>query len=153
FFTALEMKTGASDPEQGAAQPVADEPAPAGELGAWQGMLLGMLQEECEEAQAEWHTYSKQHVDVTPALRGSLCAPRPEDRLLPREQALVDGLLIRKYRVLLEMQRERRRAEAEEGEAEWDAASLGLIEPEGGPGPGPESGPAALPGDGGKVDA
>ncbi len=82
-------------------------------------------------------------------------APGPEDRLLLREQALVDGLLVRKYKVLLEMQRERRRAEAEEGEVEWDSASLGLIEaePEGGPGADPACGigPAALPEDGGKV--
>jgi hypothetical protein len=46
---------------------------------------------------------------ITPALRGSLYAPAPEDRSLLGEQALVDGLLVRKYKMLLEMQRERRR--------------------------------------------
>jgi len=80
--------------------------------------------------------------------------PIEEDRPLLREQALVDGLLVRKYKMLLEMQRERRRAEAEEGEVEWDLASLGLgrPEPEGGPDAGPELGPAALLEDDGKVD-
>ena len=77
----------------------------------------------------------KQHVEITPALRGSLYAPGPADRPLLREQALVDGLLVRKYTVLMKMQRERRRAEAEEGEVEWDSASLGLIDPACGTGP------------------
>jgi hypothetical protein len=97
----------------------------------------------------------KQHMEITPALRGSLYAPAPEDQPLLREQALVDGLLVRKYKMLLEMERERRRAKAEEGEVEWDLASLGLgrPEPEGGPDAGPELGPAALPLDGGEVDA
>ncbi len=135
FFKALEVETGASDSEQRPGQAGAKEPTPASELREWRRMLLGMLNEESEEVREEWHNYSKQHVEITPALRGSLYAPGPEDRLLLREQALVDGLLVRKYKVLLEMQRERRRAEAEEGEVEWDSASLGLIEVEleGGP--------------------
>jgi hypothetical protein len=80
--------------------------------------------------------------------------PIEEDRPLLREQALVDGLLVRKYKVLLEMQRERRRAKAEEGEVEWDFASLGLggPEPEGGLASRPKLRPAALPEDDGKID-
>jgi hypothetical protein len=67
-----------------------------------------MLNEESEEVEDERQNYSK-HVEITPPPRGSLCAPGPEDRSLLREQALVDGLLVRKYKVLLYMQRERRR--------------------------------------------
>jgi hypothetical protein len=153
FFKALELETGASDSEQGPEQAGAKEPTPATELLQWRRMLLGMLNEESEEVQEEWHNYSKQHLEITPALRGSLYAPAPEDRPLLGEQALVDGLLVRKYKMLVEMQRERRRTEAEEGEVEWDLASLDLHEPEpeGGPAGGPELGPATLPEDDGKV--
>jgi hypothetical protein len=160
FFKTLEEQ-GASDSEQGAEQAEGQEPLPASKLREWRRTLLELLNEESEEAGEQWHNYMKQHVEITPALRGSLYAPAPEDQALLREQALVDGLLVRKYKVLMEMQRERRRAEREEGEVEWDAASSGLIEPEpeGGPaaepdaGPAaePEAGPAPLPEDGGKV--
>ena len=130
FFRRLEEGAGASHSQQGTVPPDAEDSALAKELLDLRRMLLGLLKEELEEAQEEWHIYAKQHVEITPALRGALYAPGPEDRPLLREQALVDGLLVRKYRLFIEMQRERRRVEAEEGEVEWDWASLGLMEGE-----------------------
>jgi len=126
FFKALEVETGASDGHEGSAE--APDRTPDSELRGWRRMLVDMLNEECEEVREEWCQYSKLHVEITPALRASLYAPGPEDRPLLREQALVDGLLVRRYKLLLEMQRARRRAEAEEGEVEW--ASTDLMEPE-----------------------
>ena len=141
FFVTLKSQTDASDSE---------EATPASELREWRRMLLDMLEEEYKEVQEEWYNYSRLHVDITPALRASLYAPGPEDRPLLREQALVDGLLIRKCKLLLEMQRERRRAEAEEGEVDWDWTSVGLSKPQpnGGPGAEPEGGPATSSEDG-----
>ena len=152
LFEQLELETGAAGAEAGETE----GPAAASRLSERQQRLLEMLSEESEDGGEEWHNYSKQRVEITPALRGSLYAPGPEDWPLLREQALVDGLLVRKFKLLLEMQRERRRAAAEEGEVEWDLSSVKLKEPqpEGGgssraPDPAGGSGaPTAAPGGG-----
>jgi hypothetical protein len=130
FFEQLELGTAAAGTEPDPSAAETEDPTPASELRERQRALLKMLNEEYEEVGEDWHNYSMQHVEITPALRGSLYAPGPEDWPLLREQALVDGLLVRKYKLLLEMQRERRRATAEEGELEWDLSSLNLKEPE-----------------------
>jgi hypothetical protein len=155
LFEQLELETGAAGAEAGETE----GPAAASMLSERQQRLLEMLSEESEDGGEEWHNYSKQQVEITPALRGSLYAPGPEDWPLLREQALVDGLLVRKFKLLLEMQRERRRAAAEEGEVEWDLSSVKLKEPqpEGGGssrapdpagGSGAQAAPAAAPGGG-----
>jgi len=155
LFEQLELETGAAGAEAGETE----GPAAASRLSERQQRLLEMLSEESEDGGEEWHNYSKQRVEITPALRGSLYAPGPEDWPLLREQALVDGLLVRKFKLLLEMQRERRRAAAEEGEVEWDLSSVKLKEPqpEGGGssrapdpagGSGAQAAPTAVPGGG-----
>ena len=140
FFEQLELGAAAAGAEPNPSAAETGDPTPASEFRERQRALLEMLNEEYEEVGEHWHNYSMQHVEITPALRGSLYAPGPEDWPLLREQALVDGLLVRKYKLLLEMQRARRRAAAEEGEVEWDFSSLDLKEPE------PEGGVSPAPG-------
>jgi hypothetical protein len=91
FFSRLDAEADTSDSEEGSEQTGAEQPATPKELREWRRLLVDMLNEESEEVQEEWHNYSKLHVEITPALRGSLYAPAPEDRLLLREQALVDA--------------------------------------------------------------
>jgi len=93
-------------------------------------VLLAAIELETQEVAAEYALYRRDHIELTPAVRGAMLAADKESKWIIREAATLDRAIDRKIKLLLELRKDLRQQLKWEAEERSQETGVRSQEPE-----------------------